>query len=201
LGFSLRIITRTQGARGEASGFAELLDKHTEELRDTKSLLECVQSEPCLRTPSVQLTVATIEAAAQSLHAFLAAQKTVLERGGVQKYLRLLFKGSQDLERLDKIMKDLARAKINLGAQIQLANAGLTEAIGGKLRGNTDALEELNERVKELLGRDYDLRLAEQDRRGSGVGEFPAYCRVKREKGLKLTSTKSAASWPSDRTT
>jgi flagellar hook-basal body complex protein FliE len=201
LSFSLRIITRTGDARGGASGFAELLEKHADEVRNTKSLLECIQNEPSLRSPNVQDTVITIQEAAQSLHAFLAAQKATLEKGGVQKYLRQLFKNSQDLERLDEIMNHLARAKIDLGAKIQVINAGLMGSLRGGVRSNTDALKALNGRVKELLGEDHVLRVAAHDGGPSGVGESSAYCRIKREKGSKLTLAKSAASWPSDTAT
>jgi hypothetical protein len=201
LSFSLRIITRTEDAKGEASGFAELLEKHANEVRNTKSLLESVQSEPSLRIPIVQDTVITIEEAAQSLHAFLAAQKATLERGGVQKYLRQLFRSSRDLERLDEIMKLLGRAKVDLAAQIQIVSAGMMGEIRVGMRGNLDTLEELNGRVKELLGEDHVLRVAEHDGGRSGAGESSAYFPVKREKGSTLTLAKRAASWPSGTTT
>lgn len=134
-------------------------------------MLEVIQKEPSLRTPDVQVTVATIHAAARSLYQFLAAQKTALEKGNVQGYLRQLFRGSQDLERLDAIMDKLTRAKMDLGAKIQLVNAGMMGQIGSTVRINTQAVEEMNGRVQALLGSDRGQKYAEQGRGRQEIGE------------------------------
>jgi hypothetical protein len=171
LGTVYDIIIKIHGVKSETDDLPELLKKHARQVASTKSILELVRREPSMKTPNIQITVRNIRDSATSLHAFLAAQKTTLDKGQVKTYLRQLFKGPADQTRLDEIMSGLTRSTQDLAAKVCLVNTGLVRSTRNEMRVQTELLEKLDGRIKAVLGRDHGLQLAERVKGRPQIGK------------------------------
>ncbi|KAH6849628.1 hypothetical protein B0I37DRAFT_369468 [Chaetomium sp. MPI-CAGE-AT-0009] len=155
---SIALFSRVRQAVARQKGLPELISKYSAEVSQTKTIVELAASEAALKTPNVGATIVKLAAVGEALHSHLS--KVASTKGRVHGFVRQLVSGRQDQEKLEEIMGELGNAKQDLSLGIQLANVGLTRAVGETLQVNAAAVDTVNKLLTERLGPTYTLRMA-----------------------------------------
>ncbi|KAL8371662.1 hypothetical protein RB595_001453 [Gaeumannomyces hyphopodioides] len=158
---SIQLFSRLRQAARRQKDLPELIEKYLAEISQAKKIVELAASEAALKTPNVGASIAKLAAVGEALHGHLEHMGSASAKGPVQGFVRQLVSGKGDNEKLNSIMKDIGSAKQDLGMYIQLANVGLTRAVGETLRVNTVAVEAVNKLLAESLGSVYSLKIGQ----------------------------------------
>lgn len=156
---SIALFSRIRQAVARQKGLPELINKYSAEASHTKTIVELAASEAALKTPNVGATIVKLVTIGEALHSHLT--KVANTKGRVHGFVRQLISGRQDQEKLEGIMGELGNAKQDLSLGIQLANVGLTRAVGETLQVNAAAVDTVNKLLIEKLGPTHALRMAQ----------------------------------------
>ncbi|KLU84063.1 hypothetical protein MAPG_03108 [Magnaporthiopsis poae ATCC 64411] len=158
---SIQLFSRFRQAARRQKGLPELVEKYLAEVSQAKKIVELAASEEGLKTPNVGACIAKLAAAGEVLHGHLEQMEKASAKGPVRGFVNQLVSGKSDQEKLGSIMRDVGNAKQDLGMYIQLANVGLTRAVGDTIRVNTMAVEAVNKQLAETLGPVYSLKIGQ----------------------------------------
>ncbi|KAJ8119916.1 hypothetical protein ONZ43_g3239 [Nemania bipapillata] len=131
-----------------------IIDEYMMAVKASKNIVELVKEEPSLVSPNVMASTQGIKNSAFALTEYLSAMHAHLDKGPLRGFAHQLFSGSDNQRQLNAIMDKLARHKMDLTVNIGLVNIGLVQGYGSAIRVNTSAVEELQVRIKALLGED-----------------------------------------------
>ncbi|RYP01147.1 hypothetical protein DL765_010875 [Monosporascus sp. GIB2] len=156
---SIALFSRIRRAAVRQQGLPELIEKYLAEVSQTKMIVEFAANEAALKTPNVGVTIAKLAAVGETLRSHLAELANI--KGPVKGFVKQILSGQQAQEKLESIMRDLGNSKQDLGLYIQLANVGLTRAVGQTVQVNAAAVNAVNKLLNEKLGSAYTLRMAQ----------------------------------------
>lgn len=157
----IQLFSRLRQAARRQKELPELIRKHLAEVSQAREMVELVTSEAALRTPNVAASIAKLATIGETLYDHLKDMGSASAKGPFLAFFRQLVRGKGDQEKLNSIMKDVWNTKQDLGVHIQLANVGLTRAVGETLRVNTLDVEAVNKLLAEKLGSVYSLNIGQ----------------------------------------
>lgn len=158
---AINLFNRVRSARDRQADLPSVLRGHMAAIEATKSIVEFVKKEGSLATPNIAANLVRIRETAQALTNHLAGMHAKFNTGRFKSFAHQFLSGSEDQRRLENITDKLTSHKMDLSVNIGLVNVGLVRGFNDTMAINTGAIEELNERIKALLGESYGLRLAE----------------------------------------
>ena len=168
---AIQLFERIREAHERQKGLPELVGKYSAEVAQTKSIVELVQNEKDLKTPSVGGAINRLDSVGKTLLDHLI--KISATKGPVQDFVHQLVSGKKGEDKLESIMKDLLNAKMNLSIQIQVANVGLIQDVGQAVQVNIKAVKEMNKMLIETLGSGHVLRISQLLEGKSPNGKTP----------------------------
>ncbi|KAJ5390782.1 uncharacterized protein N7496_001850 [Penicillium cataractarum] len=163
------VIQLIQQAAKRQAELRSKLEEYSEEVGETKRIVELVQNEDALQTSGAVAMVRRVENLGQGLKRHLMSMgqpKSALRQFGHQ-----LISGSEDEAQLASFMVRLGRAKQDLILQIQVANVGLAKSINNTLLVEMATVNKLHALLQETLGEGKGLKIAEFLRQKGAVLE------------------------------
>lgn len=155
----IKLFSRIRKAVERQKGLPDLLEKYSAEVSQTKTIVELIEDEEALKTPSVGSAVAKLNDVGGSLRTHLTTLAT--SKGPIQGFFKQLLSGEEGREKLEHIMRDLGDAKLTVSLHLQLSNVGLTRQVGQAVQVNIAAIEAMNKLLKERLGPGQKLRISQ----------------------------------------
>lgn len=136
-----------------------VLDKHALEIESVSALVCTINDEDALQTAVVISELTRVHAIGTRLAECLG-ELDPGNKGKVRQLAHQLVHGTRDEETLADIMKDLDRAKANLGLLVQLANVGISRVIHDTMLANVEVIHRIDRLLSVVLGEGHGLKLA-----------------------------------------
>ncbi|KAF2279093.1 uncharacterized protein EI97DRAFT_431307 [Westerdykella ornata] len=169
---TIKLIKRIRSARNSPKDLPPVLERHMKTVEETLKIVELIEDQEPLKTENIKSVLLKIQETGKSVTECLQEMNVALEKGGLKNFVHQMRSGSDDLARLDTLMRDLALSKVDLGVSLELVSVGLTYKVGEAIAVNTAVVEDLNSRLKAQLGDQYGLKLATivQNRKANADG-------------------------------
>ena len=163
LGTAIALIQQVQKAQDAIKGTSETLENITNQLNTLDTTLNLIKDQERLQTANVgQQVRATIEVT-EDLRDLFDKIKSEQQRKAITQFFHALKSGDKDDKELAKIFDRLDRARLDLVLRISLAQVGLIGNLQDGFRVAFGVLQETNQNVKQVLGRDLDLAIRVKD--------------------------------------
>ena len=137
--------------------------------------MELIREENDLKTPGVGAAIRALEGVGNTLREHLLQIAGV--EGPVKEFFHQLVKWKREEDRLERVMRDLGNAKMNLTMYIQLANVGLVRGVGHAVQVNIAEVGEINKLLIKKLGSGHVLRISQLLEGKSQNSKTPKYQR------------------------
>jgi hypothetical protein len=157
---SIKLFNHVRQTKQRIADLPGIITEYAAVAQTAKNIVDLVHREPSLATPTVADSILGIYNATVQLNAHLSELQACLDGKSARRFTHQLFSGSNEQSQLRAIIKQLESHKVNLVINIGLVNVGLTQEYGNALRVNTAVVEELNMRIKGVLGDEGSLRIA-----------------------------------------
>jgi hypothetical protein len=157
---SIKLFRHVRETQQRIADLPGIIEEYTTAVQTSKTIVDLVQREPSLASPSVGTAIRGIANTTTSLNAHLSELQVLLDGSSARRFTHELFSGSDEQRQLQAIVDTLIRYKVDLIVGIGLVNVGLVHGYGNAVRVNTAAVEELNVRIKGILGDVGSLRIA-----------------------------------------
>jgi hypothetical protein len=157
---SIKLFRHVRETQQRIADLPGIIEEYTAAVQTSKTIVDLVQREPSLASPSVGTAIRGIANTTTSLNAHLSELQVLLDGSSARRFTHELFSGSDEQRQLQAIVDTLIRYKVDLIVGIGLVNVGLVHGYGNAVRVNTAAVEELNVRIKGILGDVGSLRIA-----------------------------------------
>jgi hypothetical protein len=157
---SIKLFRHVRETQQRIADLPGIIEEYTTAVQTSKTIVDLVQREPSLASPSVGAAIRGIANTTTSLNAHLSELQVLLDGSSARRFTHELFSGSDEQRQLQAIVDTLIRYKVDLIVGIGLVNVGLVHGYGNAVRVNTAAVEELNVRIKGILGDEGSLRIA-----------------------------------------
>jgi hypothetical protein len=157
---SIKLFRHVRETQQRIADLPGIIEEYTAAVQTSKTIVDLVQREPSLASPSVGTAIRGIANTTTSLNAHLSELQVLLDGSSARRFTHELFSGSDEQRQLQAIVDTLIRYKVDLIVGIGLVNVGLVHGYGNAVRVNTAAVEELNVRIKGILGDEGSLRIA-----------------------------------------
>jgi hypothetical protein len=151
---------RIQRAIEQQKGLPKELERCSNEVQATKSIIDLVQKETVLQEAEAVIT------AVKRLHVLATSLDDQIKvmgkhRGAVKAFSHQLAHGTAEQHALNKILELLVRGKQNLEVQITLVHVGLTRNARDAIDINTKVVQRIDRAVQRALGPGHCLAIAE----------------------------------------
>jgi hypothetical protein len=168
---AFRIVARIRKAQERRKGFAEVLMRHENELRDIKAIIEVIEDEDDLQTPSVVADVMRLQDIQTKLSELLTALDPLKTKSKLNQVARQFVQGSSDERKLNTIMDEVVHVKTALLLHIQMANIRFSSNVEKSLVANAAAIQRIDESLRDHLKTCQGLEIAQLLKGRSLAGE------------------------------
>jgi hypothetical protein len=168
---AFRIVARIRKAQERRKGFAEVLMRHENELRDIKAIIEVIEDEDDLQTPSVVADVMRLQDIQTKLSELLTALDPLKTKSKLNQVARQFVQGSSDERKLNTIMDEVVHVKTALLLHIQMANIRFSSNVEKSLVANAAAIQRIDESLRDHLKTCQGLQIAQLLKGRSLAGE------------------------------
>lgn len=157
---AFRIVARLRKAQERQKGFADVLMRHENELRDIKAIIEVIEDEDDLQTSSVVADLIRLQNIQTKLTKLLATldPKT---KSKLNQVAHQFVQGSSDERKLNVIMDEVVHVKTALLLHIQMANVRFAGNVEKSLVANLVAIQRIDECLRDHLKTCEGLQIAQ----------------------------------------
>lgn len=157
---AFRIVARLRKAQERQKGFADVLMRHENELRDIKAIIEVIEDENDLQTSSVVADLIRL----QNIQTKLTKLLTTLDpktKSKLNQVAHQFVQGSSDERKLNVIMDEVVHVKTALLLHIQMANVRFAGNVEKSLVANLVAIQRIDECLRDHLKTCEGLQIAQ----------------------------------------
>jgi hypothetical protein len=156
---AFRIVDRLRKAHSRQKALADVLSRHRGELESIKAIIGIIDDEEDLRIPTVATELVRLQGVQNKLAALLETLDPKMT-SKMNQIARQLVYGSADEKKLSVIMDELVQVKTMLVLRIQVAHVGVIRTIGKEAVVNTEAIQRIDEYLREHVHNCEGLRIA-----------------------------------------
>lgn len=169
LEIAIRIFGRLRKAYERSKDLVGVIDAHTLELNNIKSMIQTVEDEDDLQTAPVGVELAKLKAVEDKVVIYLK-EIDPGTKGSVHRLAHQLIHGSEEEKKLAKLMNILSQAKFDLFFRIQVATVGVIREVGDVVIANAEIIKRIDGCLVELFGEGKGLKIAKLLKDGSPQG-------------------------------